>query len=185
MQQGMESFEATEKCTPGLNFFGSTHRANRRRTIALDQRTVLLHLSATFLRSGSKRCRTIIRRSGRTALYWVQTPMNRLDVVDPEIKSRGAFSLGINRRGYPPDKALARKAIPTDIRSLCRAYTGEAIRHLAAIMRQREYSPAARVQAASVLLDRGWGKPPQAHTGEDDKDIRVTIRQIVERRDED
>lgn len=90
-----------------------------------------------------------------------------------------------DRRGYRPRKALARKAIPADIRSLCRAYTGEAIRHLAAIMRQREYSPAARVQAASVLLDRGWGKPPQAHTGEDDKDIRVTIRQIVECRDED
>ena len=92
---------------------------------------------------------------------------------------------GINRRGYPPDKALARKAIPADIRSLCRAYTGEAIRHLAAIMRQREYSPAARVQAANILLDRGWGKPPQAHTGEDDGDIRVTIRQIVEHSDED
>jgi hypothetical protein len=80
---------------------------------------------------------------------------------------------------------LARKAIPTDIRSLCRAYTEESIRHLAAIMRQQEYSPAARVQAANILLDRGWGKPPQAHTGEDDKDICVTIRQIVERRDED
>ena len=49
--------------------------------------------------------------------------------------------------------------------SLCRAYTEESIRHLAAIMRQREDSPAARVQAANVLLDRGWGKPPQAHTG--------------------
>jgi hypothetical protein len=68
---------------------------------------------------------------------------------------------------------------------LCRAYTHEAIRHLAAIMRQREYSPAARVQAANILLDRGWGKPPQAHTGEDDKDIRVTVRQIVGRGDED
>ena len=42
-----------------------------------------------------------------------------------------------------------------------------------------------RVQAASVLLDRGWGKAPQAHTGVDDKDIHVTIRQIVECRDED
>jgi hypothetical protein len=52
-------------------------------------------------------------------------------------------------------------------------------------MRQREYSPAARVQAANTLLDRGWGKPPQAHRGEDDKDIRVTVRQIFERRDED
>ncbi|KRR15051.1 hypothetical protein CQ12_40170 [Bradyrhizobium jicamae] len=71
------------------------------------------------------------------------------------------------------------------MRSLCRAYTEESIRHLAAIMRQREYPPAARVQAANILLDRGWGKPPQAHTGEGGKDICVTIRQITERRDED
>jgi hypothetical protein len=48
-------------------------------------------------------------------------------------------------------------------------------------MRQPQYSAAARVQAASVLLDRGWGKPPQAHVGEDGQDIRVTIRQIVDR----
>ena len=93
--------------------------------------------------------------------------------------------MGINRRGYPPDKALARKAIPTDIRSLCRAYTGEAVRHLAAIMRQREYPPAARVQAASVLLDRGWGKPPQAIIGANGEgDIKVTIRHILEHIDE-
>jgi hypothetical protein len=40
------------------------------------------------------------------------------------------------------------------------------------------------VSAAQALLDRGWGKPAQPHTGEDDKDIRITIRQIVERGDE-
>jgi hypothetical protein len=51
-------------------------------------------------------------------------------------------------------------------------------------MRQREDPPAARVQAANILLDRGWGKPPQAHTGEDGK-ISVSIRQIVERGDEE
>ena len=63
---------------------------------------------------------------------------------------------------------------------MCRAYTEESIRHLAAIMRQREYPPAARVQAANILLDRGWGRPPQAHTGEDGEDIKVTIRTILE-----
>jgi hypothetical protein len=68
---------------------------------------------------------------------------------------------------------------------LCRAYTEESIRHLAAIMRQQEYSPAARVQAATVLLNRGWGMPPQAHTGGDDEDVSVTVLQIVERRDKD
>ena len=31
-------------------------------------------------------------------------------------------------------------------------------------MRQREDSAAARVQAANILLDRGWGKPPQAQS---------------------
>ena len=32
----------------------------------------------------------------------------------------------------------------------------------------------ARIQAIVILLDRGWGKVPQPHTGEDDKDIRIT-----------
>jgi hypothetical protein len=38
------------------------------------------------------------------------------------------------------------------------------------------------VSAVQALLDRGWGKAPQPHAGEDDKDIRVTIRQIVDER---
>ncbi|WP_439374791.1 hypothetical protein [Bradyrhizobium sp. DASA03120] len=75
---------------------------------------------------------------------------------------------------------MPRKAIPADIRSLCRAYTAEAIRHLAAIMRQPEYPPAARVQAANVLLDRGWGKAVQPIAGEDGEPLRVIIRQIAD-----
>ncbi len=48
-------------------------------------------------------------------------------------------------------------------------------------MRQPEHPPAVRVQAASILLDRGWGRVPQAHTGADGEgDIRVTIRHIVQ-----
>jgi hypothetical protein len=30
-----------------------------------------------------------IRRLGRTALYWVHTPMNRTDVIERKTKSRG------------------------------------------------------------------------------------------------
>ena len=94
----------------------------------------------------------------------------------------------------PPSRTGQQEGRPTPVKhwhakqyqqSLCRAYTEESIRHLAAIMRQREDSAAARVQAANILLDRGWGKPPQAHRGEDGKNISVTIRQIVERGDED
>ena len=37
----------------------------------------------------------------------------------------------------------------------------------------------ARVQAVGMLLDRGWGKAPQPHTGEDDRDVRVTISTAI------
>jgi hypothetical protein len=40
---------------------------------------------------------------------------------------------------------------------------------------------AARVSAAAILLDRGWGRTPQPVTGANgDGDIRITIRTIVE-----
>ena len=82
--------------------------------------------------------------------------------------------------GYPPRKPLPAKRIPAHIRSLCRAYTDEAVRSLAAIMRNADAPPRARIQAADILLDRGWGKPAQPHAGEDGKDIRVTIRKICD-----
>lgn len=68
---------------------------------------------------------------------------------------------------------------PADLRSLARAHTELGIQTLAGIARNST-SDAARVQAVGMLLDRGWGKAPQPHTGEDDKDIRTNTRQIVE-----
>jgi hypothetical protein len=42
-------------------------------------------------------------------------------------------------------------------------------------------SERARVAACVALLERGWGKPAQPHTGADGEgDIRVTIRTILE-----
>jgi hypothetical protein len=64
------------------------------------------------------------------------------------------------------------------LRSLARGHTALCIKVLAGIAQNGE-SESARVAAANILLDRGWGKPPQDHTG-DDSDIRVTIRHIVE-----
>jgi hypothetical protein len=43
-----------------------------------------------------------------------------------------------------------------------RTYTKEAVETLAEIMRNEKSPPAARVAAANGLLDRGYGKPPQA-----------------------
>jgi hypothetical protein len=74
--------------------------------------------------------------------------------------------------------------IPADLKSLARAHIELAIKVLAGMLSQEAVPAAARVSAASILLDRGSGKPPQAHTGEDSQDIRVTIRQIVEHLDD-
>ena len=86
-----------------------------------------------------------------------------------------------NREGVgPPRKYMPRKRIPADLRSLARGHTELCIKVLAGMLSQEAVPAAARVSAASILLDRGRGKPAQPHTGEDDKDIRITIRQIVE-----
>jgi hypothetical protein len=78
---------------------------------------------------------------------------------------------------------LPRKRIPADLRSLARSYTDHAINTLAGIA-QNGQSEMARVAASCALLDRGWGKPPQAHTGENGEgNIRVVIRHIVRGRD--
>ncbi len=53
----------------------------------------------------------------------------------------------------------------TEIKSLARAYTEQAIQTLGGIMTQPDCPPAARVAAAQALLDRGWGKPAQGHEG--------------------
>jgi hypothetical protein len=80
----------------------------------------------------------------------------------------------------PPRKYMPRKRIPADLRSLARGHTELCINLLAGMLSQEAVPAAARVSAAGILLDRGWGKPAQPHTGEDDKDIRITIRNIVE-----
>ncbi len=54
------------------------------------------------------------------------------------------------------------------VRELAKKYTEDAIRTLAEIMLDDTKREAARVSAAEVLLDRGWGKPTQPldHGGE-------------------
>lgn len=62
-----------------------------------------------------------------------------------------------------------------DIRSLARAHTASAIATLAGIMRQAKAPAAARVAAASALLDRGWGKPTQPLGGDADDPLRIEL----------
>jgi|SRR6516225_341734 len=49
------------------------------------------------------------------------------------------------------------------IESLARSYTHTAIKTLAGIMMEQTSPPMARIAAAKVLLDRGWGRPSETH----------------------
>lgn len=53
-----------------------------------------------------------------------------------------------------------------ELKALAREHTVEAVNTLAQIMRTGD-SDAAKAMASDKLLDRGWGKAPQAMTGED------------------
>jgi hypothetical protein len=66
------------------------------------------------------------------------------------------------RKAGTPNKATG------EIRALAQEYTEAAVRVLAEIMVSKDAPPAARVSAASALLDRGHGKPPQSITGAND-----------------
>jgi Family of unknown function (DUF5681) len=48
-----------------------------------------------------------------------------------------------------------------DVIELARSHGPEAIKTLADIMNNDQSPPAARVGAATAILDRGYGKPPQ------------------------
>lgn len=65
---------------------------------------------------------------------------------------------------------------PIDIRSLARRHTRTAVNVLAGIMKSDAHPAAARVAAASALLDRGWGKATQPLAGEDGEPIKIISR---------
>ena len=72
---------------------------------------------------------------------------------------------------------------PLDVRSLARQHTATAISQLARVAGYSE-SDSARVMACIALLDRGWGKAPQSHTGENGEgEIKVLVRHIINGRD--
>jgi len=70
------------------------------------------------------------------------------------------------RNDFSEQKAMPKTL--TEIRSLARSHTRTAINALVGVMKAKDATHAARVSAANAILDRGWGKAPQAlETGED------------------
>lgn len=63
-----------------------------------------------------------------------------------------------------------------DIRSLARSYAPSALNVLRRIADSPKAPPAARVSAATALLDRGYGKPAQMIEGNPDKPIEHKLK---------
>jgi hypothetical protein len=56
----------------------------------------------------------------------------------------------------------------TEIKSLARSHTRTALNVLVGVMRNTRAPPPARIAAANAILDRGWGRAPQAIQNGDD-----------------
>lgn len=58
---------------------------------------------------------------------------------------------------------MARKGkLPTDVKALARVHTESALNVLAGVMNAPDAPHSARVAAATVILNRGWGQPHQS-----------------------
>lgn len=68
---------------------------------------------------------------------------------------RHGFKKG--QSGNPGGRSKEQK----ELRVLAREYTDQAVRTLASIMADKKANSGARVSAAQVLIERGWGKPLQ------------------------
>jgi hypothetical protein len=64
----------------------------------------------------------------------------------------------------------------TEIRSLARSHTRTAINVLVGVMRSKDATAAAKVSAANAILDRGWGKAPQAIANGDGGNLELIQR---------
>jgi hypothetical protein len=81
---------------------------------------------------------------------------------------KGGPKVGGRKKGTP-NKATA------DIKALAQEHAAEAIAKLVSILRTTD-SDATRVSAIKELLDRGYGKPSQAITGEGGGPLRSVTR---------
>ncbi len=114
-------------------------------------------------------------RMTRTMLFWPAGPAcylcetgkeNRRNQTMPRGGLRStSFKAGVS--GNPegrPKKAdtIEAKKIIADVRTLAREIAPEALETLKSVMLDTKAPPAARIGAATAILDRGYGKPGQA-----------------------
>ncbi len=85
-----------------------------------------------------------------------------------------------NPSGLPKDPAkIEARRMTRDVRELCRQNSRAAVETLIEVMKQKSAPPAARVNAANSLLDRGWGKPQQIIEATVDSYDRMSNEELI------
>lgn len=97
----------------------------------------------------------------------------------PERRVAEGVSGGASGRGFLPGQSGNPGGRPKALREvmeLARAKTEAAVEALAGIMSDEAAPAAARVSAATALLDRGWGRPVQGlhHSGAEGGTLTLT-----------
>jgi hypothetical protein len=89
----------------------------------------------------------------------------------------GAFATAVLPCGASGhDKVTEMPRAITDIKSLARSHTRTALNVLVGVMRNTDATPPARIAAANAILDRGWGRAPQAIQNGDDGALELIHR---------
>lgn len=85
--------------------------------------------------------------------------------------------MGTSKGGARPGagrKAGGTNSVPPDIKQLARRYAGESIQTVYNVMKKSKLE-GNRIAAAQILMDRGFGKPSQALTGDPDMPVELRI----------
>src|SRR5215472_2990089 len=81
-----------------------------------------------------------------------------------------------NPGGRPKRSATVEaKRIVADVKAAARELTPEALSTLKTVMVDPKAPPAARVGAATAILDRGWGRPTQSIEGQ----VGITFEKMI------
>jgi hypothetical protein len=88
-------------------------------------------------------------------------------------------------RGRPIQKGQVlnpggRPKIPEDVKEACRAASIEAVEILLSLMRSEDTNAGERIKAATTILNRAWGTPPQSMeiTGKEGEPLGIKIEYV-------